>query len=66
VAPVERAPVFFHDKTVTTPVFERGDLVPGQLMRGPAVIAEYSATTVIPAGKKFWVDTSENLIIKIK
>jgi N-methylhydantoinase A len=64
-APVERAPVFFHDKAVTTPVFERRDLVSGRSMRGPAVITEYSATTVIPAGKKFWVDASENLIIKI-
>jgi len=65
VAAVERAPVFFHDKAVTTPVFERRDLVSGRSMRGPAVITEYSATTVIPAGKKFWVDASENLIIKI-
>ena len=65
VAPVERAPVFFHDKAVTTPVFERRDLVSGRSMRGPAVITEYSATTVIPAGKKFWVDVAENLIIKI-
>jgi N-methylhydantoinase A len=65
VAPVERAPVFFYDKTVTTPVFERGDLVRNRLMRGPAVITEYSATTVIPPGKKFWADASENLIIKI-
>jgi N-methylhydantoinase A len=66
VAPIERAPVFFHDKTVTTPVFERGDLVPGRKMRGPAVITEYSATTVIPAGKMFWVDASENLVIKVR
>ncbi len=66
VAPVERAAVFFHDKTVTTPVFERGDLVRGRAMRGPAVITEYSATTVIPAGKRFWVDASENLVIKIR
>jgi N-methylhydantoinase A len=65
VAPVGHAPVFFHDKAVATPVFERRDLVPGRSMRGPAVITEYSATTVIPAGKKFWVDASENLIIKI-
>jgi N-methylhydantoinase A len=64
VRPVERAPVFFHDRTVTTPVFERGELVPGRVMRGPAVITEYSATTVIPAGKRFWVDGSENLVIR--
>ena len=65
VMPVECAPVFFHDKAVIAPVFERGDLVASRSMKGPAVITEYSATTVIPAGKKFWVDSSENLIIKI-
>ncbi|HKN70720.1 MAG TPA: hypothetical protein VJX30_06815, partial [Terriglobales bacterium] len=66
VAPVERAPVFFHDKAVTTPVFERGDILPGRPIKGPAVITEYSATTVIPPGKKFWVDASENMVIKIR
>ena len=66
VAPVEHAPVFFDGKVVTTPVFERGSLVLGRLMRGPAVITEYSATTVIPAGKRFWVDAAENLVIKIR
>lgn len=65
VMPVERAPVFFHDQTMTTPVFERVDLVPGFSTNGPAVITEYSATTVIPPGKTFWVDESENLVIKI-
>jgi N-methylhydantoinase A/oxoprolinase/acetone carboxylase beta subunit len=35
-------------------------------MKGPAVITEYSATTVIPGGKKFWVDASQNLVIKIR
>jgi N-methylhydantoinase A len=65
VTPVERAAVFFHDKSVIAPVFERRDLVSGRSMRGPAVITEYSATTVIPSGKKFWVDVAENLIIKI-
>ncbi len=66
IAPVERPPVFFNSKTATTPVFERGDLVPRRSMRGPAVITEYSATTAIPPGKKFWVDASENLVIKIR
>jgi N-methylhydantoinase A len=67
IAPVERVSVFFHDKRVSTPVFQRDDLVPGRPvpMKGPAVITEYSATSVIPPGKRFWVDASENLIIKI-
>jgi N-methylhydantoinase A len=66
VMPVERALVFFQDKFVTTPVFERGDLVSGRSRRGPAVITEYSATTVVPPGKRFWVDVAENLVIKIR
>src|SRR6266852_3161574 len=66
VAPIERVPVFFHDKAVITPVFVRERLFPGRSMRGPAVITEYSATTVIPAGKRFWVDAAENLVIKIE
>jgi N-methylhydantoinase A len=66
VAPVERAAVFFQDKALIAPVFERGDLVPGRPVRGPAVITEYSATTVIPPGKKFWVDAAENLVIRIR
>jgi N-methylhydantoinase A len=61
----ERAQVFFRDKAVTAAVFERESLPPGRLMTGPAVIAEYSATTVIPPGKKFWVDAAKNLVIKM-
>ena len=63
--PVERVPVLFRDKAVITPVFEREDIVPGRSMIGPAVITEYSATAVVPPGRKFWVDESENLVIKI-
>ena len=66
VSPVERVAVVFQAKALATPVFERADLVPDQIMRGPAVITEYSATTVIPPKKKFWVDRAGNLLIKIK
>lgn len=64
--PVERARVIFQGKALSTPVFERGDLVPGLSMKGPAVITEYSATTVIPAEKNFWVDAADNLLIQMK
>jgi len=65
VAPVERARVVF-EKAGITPVFERNNLPPNHILKGPAVITEYSATTVIPPGKKFWVDSQENLIIELK
>jgi N-methylhydantoinase A len=66
VRPIERASVFFGGKSVATPVFERTELICKRTTRGPAVITEYSATTVIPPGKKFWVDEAENLVIQIK
>ena len=65
VSPVERTPVFFRDKAVNTSVFEREDLLAGHTMMGPAVITEYSATTVVPPGQKFGVDGSGNLVIEI-
>ena len=64
--PVERAGVIFDGKTLATPVYERGHLVPGQSLRGPAIITEYSATTVIPPGKKFHMERNGNLLIAIK
>ena len=66
VSPVERASVLFNGKATIASVFERGDLVTDQIMKGPAVITEYSATTVIPPGKRFWVDKAENLLIALK
>jgi len=65
VAPRGRARVIF-EKVELTPVFERGELPQGHVVKGPAVITEYSATTVISPGKRFWVDSAENLIIEVK
>lgn len=65
VNPVERASVFFHREVARTPVFERSNLGT-RTLRGPAVITEYSATTVIPPGKKLWIDAAGNLIIEIR
>jgi len=64
IAPAETAKVFF-EKLETTPVFERSTLPRMYKLRGPAIITEYSATTVILPGKKFWVDSAENLIISL-
>jgi N-methylhydantoinase A/oxoprolinase/acetone carboxylase beta subunit len=58
--------VVFQGRGSEIPVFERSDLAAGQLLQGPAVITEYSATTVIPPGKKFRVDRAANLLIAIR
>lgn len=65
-SPAERAPVFFNSKAIPTPIYERNDLALGKAMNGPAVITEYSATTVIPPHKKFHVDAAGNLLIQIR
>jgi len=65
VSPVERCSVIFQSRALATPVYERSQVRQGQFLRGPAVITEYSATTVIPPGKKFWVDKADNLVIAL-
>ena len=65
VGAVERARVNFGGRSVATAVYERGDLARGRVMQGPAVITEYSATLVVPPGRRFWVDAAENLVIDV-
>ena len=64
-APLEFAQVVFNNRLVRTPVFQRADFVPDLILRGPAIVTEYSATTVIPRAKQFWMDAAENLVIKM-
>lgn len=58
--------VAFDGRKVATTVYDRESLVQGRKMRGPAVVTEYSATTLVPAGKRFWLDRAGNLIIEIR
>ncbi len=55
--------VLFDDKTRAARIYSRQSLRRGTTYSGPAVISEYSATTVIPPGKQFRVDKSGNLIV---
>jgi N-methylhydantoinase A len=57
------APVFFGGKFRRAAVIAREQLKPGHRGHGPAVITEYSATTLIPPGLPFTVDAAGNLII---
>jgi N-methylhydantoinase A len=55
-------PVIFDGRTMATKVYDRGQLRPGDSFAGPAIVAEYSATSVIPPGWKARVDGYGNLI----
>jgi len=60
-----RAPVLFDGRRRPTPIRERTQLVPEKLYTGPAVVTEYSATTVVPPGMRFRLDRAGNLVIEI-
>ena len=62
---VPKAPVVFDSKKLATTIYSRDDLKPGMTYRSPAIITEYSATTVIPPGKHFHLDHASNLIVTI-
>jgi len=62
----ERDPVFFGGRKIETTIYARDDLQPGNKYSGPAVIAEYSATTVVPPGMQFQLDRASNLLIVMR
>jgi N-methylhydantoinase A len=57
--------VWFSGKRHKTKIIPRESLRPGKHYRGPAIITEYSATTVVPPGMRFDKDKTGNLIIRI-
>jgi N-methylhydantoinase A len=58
-------PVFFDTEWIDTPVFERAELGSGLTLRGPAVIDEMSATTLVPPGAAVSVDRAGNLVMEL-
>ena len=60
----KRAPAYFEGRRLPTDFFVREQLQPGNRIVGPAVIAEYSATTVVPPGWRARLDPYENLLLE--
>jgi N-methylhydantoinase A len=60
-----KVPVAFEGKKLDAKLYSRDNLQPDKKYSGPAIITEYSATTVIPAGKRFNVDRAGNLIVSV-
>ena len=56
---------YFGKKRLKSAVFERAALGPGSRVKGPAIVTEYSATTLIPPGARGRVDVFGNLTIEI-
>jgi N-methylhydantoinase A len=58
------AQVSFAGKSLKTGVVERSSLTPGFSVLGPLIVAEYTATTVIPPGWRLRVHRSGALLIE--
>jgi N-methylhydantoinase A len=61
-----KALTLFDGKKLATAIYSRDKLKPGKTYSGPAIITEYSATTVIPPKKRFHLDPAANLIVTIR
>jgi N-methylhydantoinase A len=59
------ATVLFEGKKLPTKIYSRDTLRPGQKYPGPAILTEYSATTVIPSRSRFHLDRAANLVISL-
>ena len=55
--------VIFEGETLPTGFYRREALRPGNRIAGPAIVTEFSATTVVPANFSAVVDTYQNLIL---
>ncbi|MGI9103280.1 MAG: hydantoinase/oxoprolinase family protein [Terriglobales bacterium] len=62
---VKQRRVIFEGRAFKAPVYDRARLKPGDRFVGPAIIAEYSATTVLPPGCRARVDGRENILIEL-
>ena len=61
--PAARVPMHSGGRAHDTPVYRRDQLRPGQRLRGPAIIAEANATTVVEPGWQFEVTPANDLLL---
>jgi N-methylhydantoinase A len=64
VPSASRRPVWFAEGRVSAAIFRREHLGRGFAVRGPAVVCEYSATTVVPPGWALRVDAVGGLVLE--
>lgn len=61
--PVKRRKVHF-GSWIDTPIYGRGDLLPGHAFNGPAIIEQADTTTIVQPGMKIRVDKFQNVIVE--
>ena len=66
VTPIaERAVLFDGADRRPSPIYDRGDLPPGTVLTGPAIVEQLDATTPIYPGDRARVDAAGNLVIEV-
>ncbi len=65
-AVVKQRRAVFGGRACQAPVYERARLRAGDTLAGPAIVAEYSATTALPPGCRARVDERENIVIEVQ
>lgn len=61
--PIDERPVIFDGESLSATVYERDSLARGSRFAGPAIVVEYSSTTVVPPDWHAEVDEYGNLIL---
>ena len=62
--PLEVISVWFKGKAQRTSVYDRSGLQHGHVLRGPAIVGEYSSTTLVPPDFVCEVDAFGNLVLR--
>jgi N-methylhydantoinase A len=57
-------PVWIDDRPTTATIYDRSKLRHGHIIKGPAIIGEYSSTTLVPSGFRCTVDAYLNLVLE--
>jgi len=65
--PTTYRPVYFDDGAghIDCPIYARGDLRPDDALRGPCIVEQMDATTVVPPGTHATVDASLNILLRV-
>ncbi len=65
-AQTEKRKVWFRSKPIATAIYDREQITIAKKLPGPAIVTEYSATTVVPRGSLFHLDRAGNLIVEMR
>jgi N-methylhydantoinase A len=66
VAPISVQPVWIDGRRMKSGIYDRARLRHGHVIKGPAIIGEYSSTTLVPPDFRCVVDPYLNLVIEQK